>query len=315
MTAPLLDLSGTGYLGLQNHPEYIEIVSRNLQRYGINNPLSRNNVGRFSILEEVERTLSATWRTESACLFSSGFLAGQALASAFRSLRLAYSVQADGHPCYASDSSNNLMSEEAGYIIDAVDPFSGRSELENNAPGASPWLAIDVSHVNGVWSPELITKTKRHRAFFGSLGKAAAFPAGFIAGPCEWVEAARKTSFYTASAATSIAFAASYLEAEPLKNALKTSLDSVINDVFSSLGKTISAYSFPVIYLPTASDEFLAISAAQGIRFSSLPYPSADAPPRVRCVLNARLSPSECKRIIDLIKPYYYPQSSLNLPS
>ena len=59
-----MKLFGTAYLGLQEHPEYLEVVKKNIEQYGINNPISRNNAAQFEILEEVESTLVNEWRAE-----------------------------------------------------------------------------------------------------------------------------------------------------------------------------------------------------------------------------------------------------------
>ncbi|MEM7674045.1 MAG: hypothetical protein AAF212_11955, partial [Verrucomicrobiota bacterium] len=74
-----MELFGTSYLQLQKHPEYLQILTANLQRHGVNNPISRNNRGHFEILEKVESQLASMWHCEAACLLANGFLAGQAI--------------------------------------------------------------------------------------------------------------------------------------------------------------------------------------------------------------------------------------------
>ena len=309
-----LDLSGTAYLGLQIHPAYLRVLSQNLAKYGANNPISRNNAGRFEVLETVEASLAEDWQAEDACLLSNGYMAGLAVTLLASKTGRRVCVETNGHPCYQphNDSSKESRSENPEMIIiDAVDPFTGQSSAASfieKRGVALKTVAIDVSHTASIWGPtwqgSLEISEGIERIFFGSLGKASAFPAGFVAGPCTWISEIRKLPIYTASAAPAQAYAATYFETTTLREERRRCLMEIIQTVKRDLGCNLSDFDFPVTPLQSESASHLQRFQAQGIHLSSLPYPNADSPPRVRCVLNASLTAADCSRIIEAIAPW-----------
>jgi 8-amino-7-oxononanoate synthase len=66
--------AGTGYLGLQNHPEVVAAAADALQRYGVSTATSRGGLGEHPLYEELEREARAYFDCEKVLYFSSGYL-------------------------------------------------------------------------------------------------------------------------------------------------------------------------------------------------------------------------------------------------
>lgn len=71
--------SGTGYLGLHNHPRVIEAAIRTIQRYGMSTATSRGGYGEHAVYDELERQAGAYFDTQAALYYASGYLGGMIL--------------------------------------------------------------------------------------------------------------------------------------------------------------------------------------------------------------------------------------------
>ena len=66
--------SGTGYLGLQSHPEVLQAALDCILRYGLSTATSRGGYGEHPIYTELEAELRAFFDVEKAVFFASGYL-------------------------------------------------------------------------------------------------------------------------------------------------------------------------------------------------------------------------------------------------
>jgi 8-amino-7-oxononanoate synthase len=66
--------SGTGYLGLQNHPAVVQAAFDALQRYGISTATSRGSYGEHPIYDELEKQARAFLNCERIVYFPSGYM-------------------------------------------------------------------------------------------------------------------------------------------------------------------------------------------------------------------------------------------------
>ena len=73
-----LYFGGTGYLGLQTHPEVIRAAQDALARYGTCSATSRTGFGTTPLYQEVERTAARFFGVEDAVYLASGYLANVA---------------------------------------------------------------------------------------------------------------------------------------------------------------------------------------------------------------------------------------------
>jgi 8-amino-7-oxononanoate synthase len=66
--------AGTGYLGLQNHPEVIQAAQEAVRRYGLSTATSRGGYGEHSVYDELEREACCFFGSEKILYFASGYL-------------------------------------------------------------------------------------------------------------------------------------------------------------------------------------------------------------------------------------------------
>ncbi|GIV62891.1 MAG: 8-amino-7-oxononanoate synthase/2-amino-3-ketobutyrate coenzyme A ligase [Bellilinea sp.] len=71
--------SGTGYLGLHNHPLVIEAALQAMQRYGMSTATSRGGYGEHAVYDELERQVCAFFDAQAALYYASGYLGGMIL--------------------------------------------------------------------------------------------------------------------------------------------------------------------------------------------------------------------------------------------
>jgi len=77
-----LYFAGTGYLGLQGHPEVIGAACRALEQYGVGSGTSRAGFGDTPPVVEVERQAAAFFDTDDAFYFPSGYFGNDILLTA-----------------------------------------------------------------------------------------------------------------------------------------------------------------------------------------------------------------------------------------
>lgn len=75
---------GTGYLGLQGHPEVIRAACRGAEQYGIGTATSRTGFGDSPPVLDVERKAAALFGADDAFYFMSGYVGNHILISALR---------------------------------------------------------------------------------------------------------------------------------------------------------------------------------------------------------------------------------------
>jgi 7-keto-8-aminopelargonate synthetase-like enzyme len=147
----MLYFGGTGYLGLQAHPEVIRAGCAALERYGVHSATTRTNFGSPSALA-VERVAAELTGKEAAFYFASGYLGPQILLRGIATEFDAVFVDAQAHYC---------VHEAAEQCRLPVATFVHRSPLDLQAVlaahlggGARPLVLCDgVSPVTGAIAP------------------------------------------------------------------------------------------------------------------------------------------------------------------
>jgi 8-amino-7-oxononanoate synthase len=66
--------SGTGYLGLQNHPEVVRAAQDAIQKYGLSTGTSRGGYGEHPLFDQLEVEIRAFFGVSGCLYFSSGYL-------------------------------------------------------------------------------------------------------------------------------------------------------------------------------------------------------------------------------------------------
>jgi glycine C-acetyltransferase/8-amino-7-oxononanoate synthase len=76
--------AGTGYLGLQNHPQVLQAAQQALQRFGLATATSRGGFGEHAVYVELERAVARFFGTDRALYFASGYMGMSALTQGTR---------------------------------------------------------------------------------------------------------------------------------------------------------------------------------------------------------------------------------------
>jgi 8-amino-7-oxononanoate synthase len=90
---------GTGYLGLQGHPEVIRAACEAAEKYGIGSATSRSGYGDTPPVLEVERAAAELFRLEDAFYFMSGYVGNHILVLALQETFDAVFVDELSHYC------------------------------------------------------------------------------------------------------------------------------------------------------------------------------------------------------------------------
>lgn len=175
---PLLDLAGNDYLRLSTHPEVVAAAAEAARAYGAGATGSRLVTGTTALHEALEQALAAHVGTQSALVFSSGYLANLGALSALADARtLVVSDRAN----HASIVDGCLLSrarlvvvphrdvgaveralatrdeERAVVVTDAVFSVSGQlaplDDLHRAARRLGALLLVDEAHALGVVGP------------------------------------------------------------------------------------------------------------------------------------------------------------------
>ena len=83
----LLNFSSNDYLGLANHPELIEAAKQSLEQWGVGSGASHLVCGHLEPHHKLEQKIASFVGAERAVLFSTGYMANLAVATALTSKR------------------------------------------------------------------------------------------------------------------------------------------------------------------------------------------------------------------------------------
>ena len=172
--------SGTGYLGLQSHPQVIQAAIDCIQRFGLSTATSRGGYGEHPVYSELEAEVRAFFDTEKAVTFPSGYLGAVILTqslqdetqrvfydelSHFSILDAAKAAGKPAHPYPHLDIAGlrsvmlrQLLPGERPLILsDGVFPISGEIAplpgLLQIAEETNGWVVVDDAHAAGVLGP------------------------------------------------------------------------------------------------------------------------------------------------------------------
>ena len=150
--AEYLYFVGTGYLGLQAHPEVIRAACEAAERYGIHSATSRAGFGNTPPTLSVERRAAEFFGTETSFYFPSGYAGNSILLRAVESGFDALFLDEHSHYCVCEAASQSgrpvfrFRHRDAGDLADSL-----RKHLQ---PGQRPLLMTDgVFSVRGTIAP------------------------------------------------------------------------------------------------------------------------------------------------------------------
>lgn len=241
-------LSSNDYLGLATHPDVVQAAVRATEQYGAGAGASRLVCGTLPPHEQLESSLAAFKRTESALVFGSGYLANLGIipgmigqggliladrlshASLIDGCRLSgadFRVFRHGDSAHVESLLKRRQSNRPTLIVtDGLFSMDGDlaplPELASLAEQYGATLYVDDAHGTGVMGPtgrgtiEHFGVEREIPFHMGTLGKALGSSGAYVVGPRDIIEYLINTSrpfiFTTASPPSTVAAAAAALE-------------------------------------------------------------------------------------------------------
>lgn len=302
-----LFFSGYSYLGMGHVPAFIDLVKEGIDKYGWLFPSSRISNTQLELFTQFENKLSEITGMDETVCFSSGFLAGRAVADLFRNEN--YTCAPQSHPaiCLEKNSAQSYdewKKDAANYdvlFIDSVNPLTAEINDLSFLTSSNKTIIIDDSHGAGlINNGQGACISKDHDVILTySLSKAYNLVGGAVSCSKETVERLRASAFYTASTSLSPAFAYAFLQAQNLYGQQREKLRNNIqffreltNDKFKSHPE------LPIFILDGISEEKM---QQKNIIISSFAYPDPRGKKINRAVLNALHTQDDLQRLADAL--------------
>jgi len=307
-----LFFSGYNYLGMHQVPGFIALVKEGIDRYGWLFPSSRISNTRLDIFDEMEAMLSNITGHEATVLFSSGFLAGRAVASLFDATEIAAASHTHPALSLSINGNNNHLTlqnnDKSVLFFDAVNPLQATCmDLSFLNSIQYPITCIaDDSHGIGLLnngsgiSTQIVKKTHINFAVTYSLSKAFHLAGGAVSGSAAMATLLRQTPFYTASTSISPALAYAFINGQEYYADQRKKLQENIQ-YFRELTKDkyTSNNALPIFILPPGTDTDRLTLA--GIIISSFAYPDPTGETIHRIIINALHTQQDLETVAALL--------------
>ncbi|MEO7801107.1 MAG: aminotransferase class I/II-fold pyridoxal phosphate-dependent enzyme [Ginsengibacter sp.] len=324
-----LFFSGYDYLGMQSHPEFIEIIKEGFGKYGWLHPSSRISNTRLHIYEACEQLLSSKTSTENSLLLSSGFLAGQALhkiLSVYKDIYYAPRLHpalnpnptaaVPGFSKWSQETldiiNSNISAEPKIICFDAVDIFKPEindvSFLTNIKADQKLIVVIDDSHGIGITgeigkgaSSYIHMQSNIEYVFVYSLSKAFNIIGGAVSGPKHIIDLLKHSPAYAASTAPAPGMLHAFLHGQNIYTAQLKKLKDNIN-YFTNSAKGLSLSSdlnLPIVILNNINTDKELYDYE--IIISSFNYPLSSSLKINRIVLNAGHTIEDIHQLISVL--------------
>jgi 8-amino-7-oxononanoate synthase len=306
----LLFFSGYSYLGMSHVPEFVELVKRGIDKYGWLFPSSRISNTQLHLFSDFESKLSEISGMEETVCFSSGFLAGRAVADLYKDKP--YSCAPGTHPAIclgkSTEYSFNEWKEKAVpfpvIYLDSVNPIT--AEVNDisflNDRSNDTICIIDDSHGAGLLNngkgigASLTVKKNIGYVITYSLSKAYNLVGGAVSCSKEIAAELRASPFYTASTSISPAFAYAFLNGQELYQQQREKLEYNIQLFRNLTGDQYKSHpQLPIFILPGDLTESKLAKA--GIIISSFAYPDPYGENINRVVLSALHTKDDLERL------------------
>jgi 8-amino-7-oxononanoate synthase len=303
-----LFFSGYSYLGMNHVNEFTDLVKEGIDKYGLLFPSSRISNTRLKLYEEFENCLSELNGMEDTVSFSSGFLAGQTIASLLSAHKDIYSAPGT-HPAIRSKIINEEgkltftdwsltisdfinSSEENEFVIacDSINILTSAihdfSFLKNISAAKKVIVLIDDSHGigiignNGAGINSLLPKENNIEYITSySLSKAFNLHGGGVSCSKYWGEKLRHHPNYTASTSIAPFFIHTYLHSKNLYALQREKLFrniAYLKTQHTSTGILKNDFDLPVFICDKTNAEEHFYNNKVIISSFNYPYPTSD---------------------------------------
>ncbi|MGI9546362.1 MAG: aminotransferase class I/II-fold pyridoxal phosphate-dependent enzyme [Flavobacteriaceae bacterium] len=328
-----LYFGGTAYLGMQSLPEFKSLFIEHVKSYGTNYGASRISNVQIEMYEKAERFLNNWVDCASSITLSSGYLAGQLLATYMEQQNYELYFKANTHSAlYArtqevfedynslkllmENKIKNGITNTPVLFLDTIDfsqdSFPGFEGLKL-LPLDSCILVADDSHGIGVVGPNgsgsyqaLRQLEPKELLVCCSLGKSMGLQAGAIFGTAERITELRSTSLFAGASPASAAYLAALIDADTLYASQRSRLLD-LTDQFREMLLVTDRFSYldeyPVfVYQDKKLTQFL---FEHGVCVTDFQYPTDKDSWQSRIVLSASHLKKDIQKLAELINLFY----------
>lgn len=333
---PILFFSGTSYLGMSAHPDFIRCVEEGFTQFGLVHGLSRANNVQLSVYADFESAFAKGASAEKALLFSSGFLAGRlALELLIPKVQRAFYAP-DIHPAVlpataAPSAAKNFQAWQQEIkssmatlpkgstclvAANACDPLGlsvyAFDWLEELAREHRVYLLVDDSHAFGLLGAGLfgtyssLPKEACQVLVSGSLAKGLSLPGGILLGAESLLAELQATAAFRGASPMPPAYAHAFLQAQELYREAQARLQELLAYMrMRCMAAELSDFllqhpQLPIWRLPEGSIAKHLLEKER-ILISSFPYPAADSPALNRIVLAAWHQKEDIDRLVEVL--------------
>ena len=289
-----LFFSGYSYLGMQQVPEFIELVKEGIDKYGWLFPSSRISNTRLQLYNECETLLSTITGMEDTVLASSGFLAGQLATTLWKDELINLYPS---HPAIYGNNNGSNDHTPKKFAVDSVNMLTAAiTDLSLISSGENEKIIIvDDSHGIGLIGKNgegISGNFPEHKSteyiLSYSLSKAWNIQGGAVSCSRKIADDLRLLPAYTAATAPSPAMLHAFLKGQHLYQQQREKLQKNTS-YFHSLIQHIKQVSYhpqlPVVILPSTINEHKLHQ--KNIIISSFAYPDPSGTKHHRIVINA----------------------------
>jgi 7-keto-8-aminopelargonate synthetase-like enzyme len=325
-----LYFGGTAYLGLPTHPEFQNLIIKNILKWGTAYGSSRSANIQLSAYEDGERFLANFIKSEATLTISSGMLAGKLVVEILMSQTDCFFHFPDTHTAIKATNSlpvfigNKLnprlldnVTEKITILTDSVPSFQVRPidlSILNSIPSNKEiTLVIDESHSLGIlgtngcgiYSTINLTNIKR-KIMVSSLGKAFGLTGGVIASDTEFINQITTHDTFVSSAGMNAAFVQTMADAAAIylqqHQKLKENLNYINLHLIRNKAATFDP-NYPIIYpeIETINELFI----ANNIIITNFKYPT-DTKDLNRIVITANHKKEDLDTIIHLLNRHQF---------
>lgn len=327
-----LFFGGTAYLGLLVNEEYLSLVQKGINLYGLNNGTSRSNNVQLGIYDEAEKIMASRFGYDDSVLFSSGYLAAQATVKALATLGKVYYAP-NSHPAlWIADKPHVLADDFKEWIDSLIATINASAEkdfvvvanaLDNLKPelydfsplsridgSKNVLLILDDSHGLGIVKKNDISVNVEGLSdcnniqiiVVASLAKGLGTDAGIVFGNKELIAKVKQSPIFMGASPSSPGFIYALIHSDSIYNEAYHSLHNNIELFASSLDARFelnSAKDFPVF---TSNDPMLYKRMCKNdVLISSFPYPLSSSPLLNRIVISALHTTQDIQKLTHVL--------------
>lgn len=308
-----LYFGGTAYLGIPQNQQFIGLYMEGIKKFGLNNGTSRNNNIQLGIYDEAETEAAKRFKSESALITSSGYLAAQLTVKELSSSGSV--IYAPGaHPALWLKGFDHTSHSFKDWTIKTVETINSSLEknwvlISNSMNNLNPeiydfnfllsvnkekniTLIVDDSHGIGINNnglgafANLPMQSNIENVVVASMAKALGIDAGLVLASSKIINQLKNTNEFNGASPSAAAGAYAFLHAENIYeselNKLQVNISFLANQLNS---KWKFAPGFPVFL--TDDYEIVAKLLEQKILISSFRYPFKNSKPINRIVLSS----------------------------